>query len=144
MKLVYTLIIAFVFTLIGCQNPDSPSAEAPETGEEVLILHSKNGGSSPSQAYLDDVKEISDYKAVQVDDQLFVAITANPIQQATERKLEKKIEKGLKKAVDSDKVKVTSDQKFMIELGKLEDKHLSKKEAKKEINKLIKLSEEQA
>ncbi|GAB2555072.1 YhcN/YlaJ family sporulation lipoprotein [Gracilibacillus alcaliphilus] len=146
MKLISMLAIATILILIGCQEKDTPSAD-PAKIDGVTMLHSESNPDKQAgsvQAYLDNEEDITDYKAVQVDDQLFIAIEASAMKQAVEQKLEKKIEKKLQEITQLSEIVVTSDQKFMIELSKLEQQDLSKQELKKELDKLRKLSKEQA
>ena len=57
--------------------------------------------------------------------------------------IEKEVEKKLKKITGIDKIHVSSDQKFYIELNKLRDENWDdEKELKKELDRLKKLKKE--
>ncbi len=66
-----------------------------------------------------------------------------PLKQAIEQKIEKKIKEDLESLIKIDDIYVTSDQKFYMELTKIEKEKLTKEELMKRIEKLNKLSKEQ-
>ncbi|SHM89155.1 YhcN/YlaJ family sporulation lipoprotein [Gracilibacillus kekensis] len=148
MKRIYLVLIFTFMSLVACNNPEQSTHN---NSTDIVMLNSETStnfeqNSIPriAQSYLDDQSNgISTYKAIHVNDQLFVAFNATPLKQATEQKVEKKVKKDLKELTQINNIHVTSDQKFFFELTKLENEELTKEEVVKRLKKLKKLSKEQ-
>lgn len=153
MKVLPIISILCTLILVACNNQDnqgSSSTVQSDTSDIVMLnsetanTHDENTIPSIAQTYLDEQSnDIASYKAIHIDDQLFIAFNATPLRQAVEQKIEKRIKKDLENLTDIKDIEVTSDQKFYMELTKLEDQELSKDEALKKLKELKKLSKEQ-
>ncbi len=145
------LHIFFILTLIGIVGCSNQEDSAINDSSEIVLLNSnstsafeKDSVPKIAQSYLDNQSnDIGSYKAIHVDDHFFVAFNATPLKQAVEQKIEKDIKKDLESLTKIKNIHVTSDQKFFMELTKIENEQLTKQELIKRIEKLKKLSKEQ-
>ncbi|MGP4040471.1 hypothetical protein ACTWP4_11360 [Gracilibacillus sp. D59] len=150
MKVLHILIVMCILILVSCNNQNNSSTHQEDTSDIVMLnsetpnAHEENSIPSIAQSYLDDqTNDIASYKAIHIDDQLFVAFNATPLKQAVEQKIEKRVKKDLETLTKIKDIQVTSDQKFYIELTKLENQQLSKDQVLKKLKELKKLSKEQ-
>ncbi|GAE91832.1 hypothetical protein JCM21714_791 [Gracilibacillus boraciitolerans JCM 21714] len=148
MKSLHILAILVLLTIVACNNESpSPTNSSPgitQLNSESTKKFEKDSIPRIAQTYLNDhSNEIASYKAIHINDQLFVAFTASPLKQAVEQKIEQKVKKDLESITKMKEIHVTSDQKFLIELTKMENEDLSKEDFEKKVEKLIKLSKEQ-
>ncbi|WP_058306951.1 YhcN/YlaJ family sporulation lipoprotein [Gracilibacillus massiliensis] len=148
MKQLHIVLFFILMSLAACNNPEQTTQN---NSSDIVMLNSdtpatfeQNSIPRIAQSYLDDQSNgISTYRAIHVNDQLFVAFNATPLKQATEQKVEKKVKNDLKTLTKINHIHVTSDQKFFMELTKLENEKLTKDETIKRLKKLEKLSKEQ-
>ncbi|SFM01474.1 hypothetical protein SAMN04487943_106194 [Gracilibacillus orientalis] len=146
---IFTTIMC-ILLLVACNNQNNSSSIQDDSSDIVMLSsdtsneHEENSIPSIAQTYLDDqTNDIATYKAIHIEDQLFVAFNATPLKQAVEQKIEKKVKKDLETLTNIKDIHVTSDQKFYIELTKLENQQLSKDKVLKKLKELKKLSKEQ-
>ncbi|WP_163536650.1 YhcN/YlaJ family sporulation lipoprotein [Gracilibacillus sp. YIM 98692] len=146
---VYLLIFSLSVLMIGCNEINEGSQNNQENPLSTAdpINNPSNDYSLPKKAktVLDqETDTISSYKGIAIDNQVFVAIQANTFKQFTEQKIEKALEDKLKKKLSLKDVSVTSDQKFYMELSKLERKNeTNKNKLKKKIEEFKTLMKEQ-
>jgi hypothetical protein len=145
---IFTTIMC-ILILAACNNQDNSSTAQGDSSDIVMLssetsnAHEEQSIPSIAQTYLDDqTNDIASYKAIHMEDQLFVAFNATPLKQAVEQKIEKRVKKDLETLTNIKEIQVTSDQKFFMELTKLENQSLSKEEAQKKLKKLKKLLKE--
>ncbi|WP_208589418.1 YhcN/YlaJ family sporulation lipoprotein [Gracilibacillus suaedae] len=145
---IFTTIMC-ILILAACNNQGNSSTTQSDSSDIVMLssetsdVHEEKSIPSIAQTYLDDqTNDIASYKAIHLEDQLFVAFNATPLKQAVEQKIEKRVKKDLETLTDIKEIQVTSDQKFFMELTKLENQQLSKEEAQKKLKKLKKLLKE--
>ncbi|UOQ48029.1 YhcN/YlaJ family sporulation lipoprotein [Gracilibacillus caseinilyticus] len=150
MKIARYIMIFFTAMLVACNNQEPSAQEDIESDITQISSNTPNSNeintiSTKVKDYLDNqTDDVASYKAIHINDELFVAFTATPFKQAVEQNIEKKLKKELKKITGSKDVFVTSDQKFYIELTKIENEQLTKKEMEKRLEKLKKLAKESA
>lgn len=91
--------------------------------------------------------EITDVKAVNSKDEMFLAVKPKHMERFQLTSLKKKIKKKLEKNNPEMKVTVSTDQKIFILLGELEgklDKKLDRQDIEKELKKIKKKSTDEA
>ncbi|KAB8138585.1 hypothetical protein F9U64_02925 [Gracilibacillus oryzae] len=149
LKMFCFAILIFCFLCAGC-NETSNGSDG-ESIQQPLPLSTQNSMSPYSlpiaaQEVMDDQKnKIVKYKALQTEKDLFIAIQVTSLNQMSEQDIEKKIQKKLKKKIPEKKVHVTSDQKFLIEIGKLQSKKITdQKKIEKKIKDMKKLLKDSA
>ncbi|MFC4404743.1 hypothetical protein [Gracilibacillus xinjiangensis] len=138
-KLVYFTIIIISLILLGCSEENKQSKG--QAIDQSLHLSTQDSSSpynlpSAAQEVLEEQKNhLVKYKAVQTKKDLFIAIQVKSVNQINEQKIAKDIQKKINKKMEDKKVNVTSDQKFLIELEKLQS---NEKADQKEIEKKLK------
>ncbi|UOQ85418.1 hypothetical protein [Gracilibacillus salinarum] len=150
MKKALYIMILFIAMLVACNNQE-PSAQE-DIQSDITQISSNTPNANQNNTISTKVKDFMDnqtddvasYKAIHINDELFVAFTATPFKQAIEQNIEKKLKKRLKELTGLKDVFVTSDQKFHIELTKIENEQLTKKEIEKRLDKLKKLAKDSA
>lgn len=148
MKKLSIPLICILF-LWGCSNEDSENSNSHPNSNIIQSQENINYETDSVKDKVDDYfqkenEKVASYKAIHTNNQLFVAFNATTLQQPKEQDLEKKIKKDLRKTTDIDDVYVTSDQKFYMELTKLEDQSMTEEEMNKKVEKFKKLMKEQS
>ncbi|ENQ3105906.1 YhcN/YlaJ family sporulation lipoprotein [Bacillus cereus] len=90
-----------------------------------------------------NMEEIIDVKAVNLDNELYVAAKPEHHERFQLKKLKKKMKQTLEKKYPNSKIYVSTDKKIFMLLDKLETKIKNKKADKKEIKKQLKVVKEE-
>ncbi|GAA0293759.1 hypothetical protein GGQ92_000055 [Gracilibacillus halotolerans] len=150
MKKLHLMIgaILLCFLVAGCnatkeQNNVSPPTPIQTNSNSSSMNHLDKTNDKIDRYLTEDRDDIAQYQKIILPEEVFIAIQTTTIQQLNERDIEKEVEKKLKKITGIEKIHVSSDQKFYIELNKLRDENWDdEKELKKELDRLKKLKKE--
>jgi hypothetical protein len=150
-KYQFLIIISFLLLLVGCTSQSS------EPSNKTNPIHISNVSTKQSyeQTYANQAKSnlaqkknVTKVSAVNSDKQLVIAIDVPHHERFQLKQYEKKLKKELKKNFKNSnlQIEVSSDQKIMWELEKLEDEirkgSITKKELKKKLKEISKLMKE--
>lgn len=139
-----------VTLLFGCGT--STTLESPHNNDvEFTKLTTKKDvdqqASNQAKDFIRRYEEVTSIKAVNTSKHLVVGFEVEHMERFNLEDIRKKIQKKLKKEFSSLKVVVSTDQKIILELDKLEQNIQSGKVSKKQLNKkakkIIDLSKEQ-
>lgn len=151
-RYVLVLFLSFSIIVIGCQkNPRTTPNDQQQLDVNLTRLSTNK---SIDQTYSNQAKEsleqnndLTSIKAVNTDDQMVITFEVDHLKRFKLEKIRKKIEKKMKKKFSNLKVLVSTDQKIVIELEKIEKElqtnKMTKKELEKEIKQLMDLAKEQ-
>ncbi len=150
MRSIYLLLftVTAMFLLHGCteKNNDAQS----NTNNSILHLSNENTPLTyPIPKKVQQIIEkkenhIKDYKAIMTKEDLFITIIVQSINQVNEQDIAKQIEKELIDAISNKEIHVTSDEKFLMEINKLQETNsISKKELEKTLTEWKKLLKDQ-
>ena len=141
-SIIYFLI---VFSLIGCQANNHALKEPSFT--KISTTNHDQHLSNQIKEYLASDKDVTMINAVNAGNDVIVTIDIPHMKRFRLATIRKKLEKDIKKEFNLDKVEVSTDQKIIIELDKLENRiergEMTEDEIKKEVNRIIKLSKEE-
>lgn len=146
-------VIFSLLFLIGCSNDvkDTALEEINNQSPELMKLSTQGitdqRVSNQAKQSLSEHPEVSQVRAVNIGDDLFVAVDIRQRDRFSLDKIDSKLRKQLIEQYPNMNVTLSTDQKFIIELEKLEKK-IDKKDIKnktleKRIDKLKKLSKEE-
>jgi len=150
MKKLHLLIGVFLlfFLFTGCNSANEPNNTAPpdpvQTNSKFSNMNQLDLTNDKIDHYLTEERnDIAKYQKIILPEEVFIAIQTTSMQQLNERDIEKDVEKQLKEITEIEKIHVSSDQKFYLELNKLMDKEWNnEKDLKKELDRLKKLKKE--
>lgn len=149
-RIVFSVIISLLF-LIGCSHKeatsDRPSNESLQLTKLATQGITDQQPANDAKQYLSQFPEVSQVRAVNVDGTLFVAVNVRQRDRFSLDKIESNFQKQIEEQQPNMDVTLSTDQKFIVELEKLEKKidknEIKKKTLKKKIDKLKKLSKEE-
>lgn len=146
------IVISLLF-LIGCSNDvkDTALNEMNNQSPELMKLSTQGVTeqrvSNQAKQSLSEHPEVSNVRAVNINDELFVAVDVRQRDRFSLDKIESNLRKKLINEHPNMDVTLSTDQKFIIELEKLEKKvdkqDIKSKTLKKRIKQLKKLSKEE-
>lgn len=155
LKKVFLLFLG-VFILTACSNNNAnPDQILEPTGnrdlELVKLKSNDNIDQNPSnrakELISEEYDEVSAVRAVNHKDDILIAIDVDHHERFDLDDIEKKIEKQVRNQFSDLKVTLSTDQKILIELEKIEadimNNNISNDQLKKKITKLKSLSKEQ-
>lgn len=141
-NIVYFL---FLFFLIGCQANDNASKD-PSFTKLSTPSHNQHL-SNQIKDYLATDKDITMINAVNAGNDVIVTIEIPHMKRFRLATIREKLKKDIKKEFALDKVEVSTDQKIILELKRLEDRieraAITEDEIKKEVERIMKLSKEE-
>lgn len=144
------IAIFMLFFLVACNTNSSPDPSNDQKQAEPSKL---SASSIPDQLPSKQAKntlrkydETTNIYAVNTDKKILIALEVHHHDRMKLAKLKKKLAAKIEKQFPAFKTEVSTDQKLVIELNKLEKKvsqrNISNKKLKKEIKHLIQLSHE--
>lgn len=150
MRTVYLLLFTITAMLLlhGCSEKNNEAQ--PSTNNS--ILHLSNESTPITYPIPEEVQQllekkenhIKDYKAIMTQEDLFITISVKSLNQVNEQDIAKQIEKELIDSIPNKEIHVTSDEKFLMEINKLQDTDsISKKELEKKLTEWKKLLKDQ-
>lgn len=141
-SIFYFLII---FSLIGCQTNNHTLKEPSFT--KISTTNHDQHLSNQIKEYLASDKNLSMINAVNAGKDVIVTIDIPHIKRFKLATIRKKLEKDIKEEFNLNNVRVSTDQKIIIELDKLENRiersEMTAEEIKSEVDRIIKLSKEE-
>ncbi|GEN30600.1 hypothetical protein HNQ35_001475 [Cerasibacillus quisquiliarum] len=141
-SIFYFLII---FSLIGCQTNNHTLKEPSFT--KISTTDHDQHLSNQIKEYLASDKNLSMINAVNAGKDVIVTIDIPHIKRFKLATIRKKLEKDIKEEFNLNNVRVSTDQKIIIELDKLENRiersEMTAEEIKSEVDRIIKLSKEE-
>lgn len=141
--------------LVGCMNNNEKfSLEPTNNGNDQLELSKLASNSNIDQQPANDAKqivsqydEVSHVRAVNYDNNLLIALDVDHLKRFDLDDIEKKVQNEIKRNFSTMKITLSTDQKILIELRKLEKaiqaNDISEEQVKKRLDKLKKLSNEE-
>ncbi|MGV3466731.1 MAG: sporulation protein [Heyndrickxia sp.] len=149
----YTFIIfSVLLLLVGCSNQndnkDSSMALIKTTQPTPMKLSNKNSDSLPVKVKKEvaNIKEIYDVAVIEGNKTILVAYKVKHLYRFRMKSIEKKLTNRLDKEYPDEKFVVSSDYKIFLEAVRLrealEEGKISKEEARKRFNNIVKLKEE--
>lgn len=141
-------IIIIVF-LSACAN--SSPTELPSNEEKYSVIRTsssyKQDTANKLKEYVNDNKEFNEVYAVNTDSEVLIAVDPKHHDRFRLEDFRKKLEKDLKDEIHPLKLELSTDKKIQLEVKKLEEelenKSLSRKQLKKNLDRIIKLSKEE-
>lgn len=142
-----------LFVSIGCTNKNREQILEPTGDQPIELLKLKSNSvadqnaSNQAKEIVSKYEEVAGVRAINYDNQLIVAIDVDHLDRFNLSEIEKELRKKINDSFSDMIVTVSTDQKIIIELEKLEKqiqaKSISEKELKKKMNDIKKLSKEQ-
>lgn len=151
-KSLMAIIVVLLIMLASCKNEPTTdtSTEERQQVELTKISTDQNIDQEPSnqaKEKLRNYEEITEVKAVNTKKDMLIAFDIEHHERFSLDQFEKELKKDMKKEFPDIKVHVSTDQKIILEVERLEEKllknDLSDKKLKKELKDIIKLSQEQ-
>lgn len=144
-------LISFIFILVGCMQSETSYDRAEDNSLELTKLSTKGltdqQPADQAKHFLSQFEEVSSVRAVNNDGQLLIAVELNHHDRFATDRLEKELTKEVKKQYNDMQITLSTDQKVLLELRKLEEaitnNNISKEDIKKELHRIKKLSKEQ-
>lgn len=154
LRFLRLVVIISLFSLIGCANNDdtkTPLEQINNHSPELMKLSTQGVTeqriSNQAKQSISKHPEVSEVRAINVNNDLFIAIDIRQRDRFSLDKIEKKLKKKIDREFPKMTVTLSTDQKFIIEVEKLEkqiDKNeLNKDTLQKRVDKLKKLSKEE-
>ncbi|ASN05939.1 YhcN/YlaJ family sporulation lipoprotein [Virgibacillus necropolis] len=148
MKIQKLFVLIVLCFLVACNTNSNTEPPKDQTkAEPSKISTSLLPDQSPSKKakkMLQKYDETTNIYAVNTDKTMLIAYKVHHNDRLKLAKFETKVKKKLKKQFDDFKLEVSTDQKLVMELSKLENrvsqKEIGNKKLKKEVKHLIKLS----
>jgi|SRR5690625_205504 len=147
----WLFISCFILFIVGCTNNETTLIPSGDDSLELTKL--ANDGITDQQPanqakqFLSEYEEVSAVRAVNHDNQLVVAVDIFHHDRFSLNKLEKQLTKDIKKNFSDMHVTLSTDQKILLELKRLENditaNAVKKDEIKKRLHKIKKLSREE-
>lgn len=151
-RCIFFVIISLLF-LVGCSTKNEDSTLRPTDDQPLELTKLSTQGITDQQPsiqakqLLSQFPEVSQVRAINVGDDLFVAVNIRQQDRFSLDKIESDLRKKVIKQHSNKNVTLSTDQKFIIELEKLErkidKKEMSKEKLQKKVDKLKKLSKEE-
>lgn len=143
-------LLSLVF-IVGCAKQDPTYEPTEQKATDYTPLSNKGieqqHPANEAKQLLSQYEEVSAVNAVHYDDELIVAIQIEQEDRFSLDHLEKEFQKKLKKSFPKLKIDLSTDQKLLFELDKLETKlandSISKKDLKKKMKSVRKLMKEE-
>lgn len=138
-----------LFFLIGCQatSMEQPNDEEPSYTKLSTQNEFDQQLSNQVKEYLKDNKDLTSVQAVNDEEKILITFEIPHMKRFKLADIRKELKKDIKEKFQIKKVEVSTDQKVILELDKLEeeiqDKSVNKNELKKELKRIIKLSKKQ-
>jgi len=144
------LLTAFLLLTAGCSQKGHQDRLALIKATNPAPLHiSKQDSANAVQSIKKDVRsfpEIYDVAVIKGKRTTLIAYKVKHMQRFRMKAIEKRLNNRLEKKYPNEKFTVSSDYKIFLEVIRLQEKmknrDISKKQAEKRMNKIIKLSEE--
>lgn len=150
------IIITFltVIVLTACMNNDGEQSLQPTNeNQDLELMKLSSTGMNDQQAsnqakeILSEHEEITAVRAVNAGEHLLIAIEVEHFERFDLDNIERDLRKKVKRNFRDMKVTLSTDQKILLELKKLENeienRSINHEELKKRVKKLVKLSKEQ-
>lgn len=150
------IIITFltVIVLTACMNNgDEQSLQPTNENQDLELLKLSSTGMNDQQAsnqakeILSEHEEITAVRAVNAGEHLLIAIEVEHFERFDLDNIERDLRKKVKRNFRDMKVTLSTDEKILLELKKLENeienRSINHEELKKRVKKLVKLSKEQ-
>ena len=152
-KRIFLLVAMGLLVIAGCTNNNNESALQPSGNQSLELTKLSTQGvtdqqpSNQAKHFLSQYDEVSEVRAVNVGDELFVAVNVKQHDRFSLDSIESDLRKKLITQYSQMNVTLSTDQKFIIELEKLEKqidkKEISKEKLQKKVDELKKLSKEE-
>ncbi|WP_164669223.1 YhcN/YlaJ family sporulation lipoprotein [Virgibacillus doumboii] len=144
------LAIGLIFFLIGC-TPETDTSQNDNNNVNFTNISAKRSidqsVSNMAKQSLKPYKELKSINAVNVGENLIIAVDVYQNERFGLADIRKKLHKKMEKAFPSHKVKLSTDKKLIIEVDKLEKQieegNISREKLKKKVKHLVKLDNEQ-
>lgn len=154
MKKTFILSLSLLFfALSGCMNDKQPTNLEPTRNDPLSLMKLSSKGMTDQQPamdakqFLSKEESLSGVRAVNHNDELFIAIEVDNFQRFNLKDIEKDVRKKVNNKYKNFHVTVVSDEKLVIELKELEEKvennNITDEQLGKQIEELKKLSKEQ-
>lgn len=145
------LILGLVFLLTSCMNKEATFEPRGNDSLELTKLRSEGitdqQPANQAKEFLSHYEEVAAVRAVNQDSQLVIAVEIKHLDRFSLEDIEKQLQKDIKKNFSDMKVTLSTDQKILIELRKLEEEitanRISHEEIKERLQKIKKLSQEE-
>lgn len=143
------LILSMCTLLIACGT--TPEMDAMNDSVQLTKLSAnqaiKQDTSNRTKDILSKYKELDTIHAINSTKSILIGLDVSNFNRFKLKGIRKKIKKAIEKEFPNMDITVSTDKKIILKLNRLEEKTkvstISKKELNEEINKLIKLAEEQ-
>lgn len=149
-KLTWITLIILLIVLTACTNKEPTFEPTKNPGLELTKLSSKGitdqQPSDEAKQILSQYEEVSGVRAINHDGELLVAIDIKQSDRLSVKSLQRDLSKKLKDEFLNMDVHVSTDQKLLFEIEKIENAlmndSITKKEVGKKLKKLKKLMKE--
>lgn len=150
-QIKWIILILLIIVVSACTNKEPTFEPTKNPGLELTKLSTKGvtdqQPADNAKQFLSQYEEVAGLRAVNHDGQLLVAIDIDQNDRFSLKSLERTLRKKLKKNFPEMDIHLSTDQKLLFELKKLEtaisDESISKKEIGKRVKKLKKLMKEE-
>jgi Sporulation lipoprotein YhcN/YlaJ (Spore_YhcN_YlaJ) len=146
-KVLLISLSSFMILVSGCNNKKEEGRSNKDSPSPMSYIENKQSLSHEAKAIVLSMPEITDAKAVNSEDQIFLAVKPKHLERFQLTSLKKKIKKKIEKKYPKMEVTVSTDQKIFTLLGELEsklDKKMDSKDIERELKKIQKKSTDEA
>lgn len=141
-------LLFLIILVIGCNKPKDESQKKNDNSHiQIAYVQNNQSPSQETKKTVISMPEITDAKAVNSKDELFLAVKPKHLERFQLTSLKKKIKKKIEKKYPKMEITVSTDQKIFTLLGELEsklDKKMDSKDIEKELKKIKKKSTDEA
>lgn len=142
-------LLFLIILVIGCNSPKDESQKKNDNSHiQIAYVQNNQSPSQETKKTVTSMPEITDAKAVNSKDEIFLAVKPKHLERFQLTSLKKKIKKKIEKNNPQMKVTVSTDQKIFTLVGemesKLKDKKMDSKDIEKELKKIKKKSTDEA
>lgn len=146
-KVLLVSLFSSVLFVSGCNNQKEEGGTKNDSPTPISHIENNQSLSIEAKKTVLSMPEITDVKAVNSKDEMFLAVKPKHMERFQLTSLKKKIKKKLERNNPEMKVTVSTDQKIFTLLGELEgklDKKLDRQDIEKELKKIKKKSTDEA
>lgn len=154
LRMISTLLIVSIFTLTGCMNNnDEQSLQRTGDNQNLELIKLQSAGINDQQAanqakqIISEYEEVTHVRAVNAGEHLLIAIDVEHFERFELDEIERDLQEKVKKNFSNMKVTLSTDQKILLELEKLENQietqRIDHDKLEKKVKELVSLSKEQ-
>ena len=146
-KVLLVSLFSFILLVSGCNNKKEEGGTKNDSPTPISHKENKQSPSIEAKKTVLSMEEITDAKAVNSKDEIFLAVKPKHMERFQLASLKKKIKKKIERNNPEMEVTVSTDQKIFTLLGELEgklDKKTDRQDIEKELKEIKKKSTDEA